>query len=230
VADGDHVERQVAAAEYIGLIYHGRRITHLDALSHVMWNGRLFNGVPAARVTTEHGATSHSVLVAREGIVTRGILVDAPRHRGVDWLDSWTPVQRDEVEAIVESYGLEIRAGDALLLRTGYGRCRIEEGPRFDGTQSGWGASCLPLFHDKGVAVIAADTSQETYPSGFKGFRGPIHGIGIAAMGLWLLDNCNLEPLAATCDELATHEFALILAPIPFVGATGSPINPLALF
>jgi kynurenine formamidase len=230
VCEGDHVERQVAAAEFIGLIYHGRRITHLDALSHVMWNGRLYNDVPAAQVTTEHGAKSHSVLVAREGIITRGILIDAPRHRGVDWLEPGTPVHRDEVEEILEGDGLEVREGDALVLRTGYGRSRVEHGPRFEGKQAGWGASCLPFFHDKGVALIAADTSQETHPSGFAGFRGPIHGIGIPAMGLWLLDNCNLEDLSATCTELGTHEFALVLAPIPFVGATGSPMNPLALF
>jgi kynurenine formamidase len=230
VTEGDHPERQVAAAEFLGLIYHGRRITHLDALSHVFWNGRMYNDFPAALVTTEHGAKSHSVTVAREGIITRGVLVDAPRHRGVPWLDPGTPVHRHEVEAILDADGVEVREGDALLLRTGYGRSRIENGPKYDGTQAGWGASCLPLFHERGVAVIAADTSQETHPSGFKGFRGPIHGIGIAAMGLWLLDNCNLEALAETCNELGVHEFAVVLAPIPFVGATGSPMNPLALF
>ena len=227
---GDETIRQVAAAEYIGLIFHGRRITHLDALAHVFWNGKLYNGFPASNVSTEFGAQSHAVTVAREGIITRGLMIDAPRHRGVEWLESGTPVQRDEVEAILAANGVEPRQGDALLLRTGYGRYRLENGPKWDGTQAGWGASCLPLFHENNIALIAADTSQETHPSGFKTFRGPIHGIGVAAMGLWLLDNCNLEPLADACDELGVHEFAIVLAPIPFVGATGSAMNPLALF
>ena len=126
---GDETIRQVAAAEYIGLIFHGRRITHLDALAHVFWNGKLYNGFPASNVSTEFGAQSHAVTVAREGIITRGLMIDAPRHRGVEWLESGTPVQRDEVEAILAANGVEPRQGDALLLRTGYGRYRLENGP-----------------------------------------------------------------------------------------------------
>lgn len=227
--EGDHPERQVALQEFIGLIFHGRRITHLDAPSHVQVNGRMYNDQPSYLVTSERGATRNAVTVARDGIVTRGILIDAPRHRGVPTLERGEPVHRDEVEAIVKAAGIEVREGDALLLRTGYGRQRLDEGPKWDGKQAGWGASCLPFFHEHGIALIGADTTQETHPSGYKNFRGPIHGIGLAAMGLWLLDNCNLEPLARASEELGVSEFALVLAPLPFAGATGSAMNPIAL-
>lgn len=227
--EGDAPERQVALQEYIGLIFHGRRITHLDALAHIQWNGRMYNDRPSYLVTSEHGAARNPVTVARDGIVTRGILVDVPKHRGVEVLERGEPVHRAEVEAILAAAGLALRSGDALLLRTGYGRSRIDEGPKWDGRQAGWGANCLTLFHEHDVSVIGADTTQETHPSGYPNFRGPIHGIGVAAMGLWLLDNCNLESLARTCDEFGTSEFALVLAPIPFAGATGSAINPLAI-
>lgn len=227
--EGDRPERQIACNEYIGLIFHGRRITHLDAPAHVIWNGRMYNDRPGWLVTSEHGAKKNSVTAARAGIVTRGLLVDAPRHRGVPWLEPGEPVHRDEVEAILREERVELREGDALLLRTGYGRSRIETGPKWEGKQAGWGASCLTLFHERGVALIGCDTSGETHPSGYAGFRGPIHGIGIAAMGLWLLDNCQLEAIASACAEVGAWEFALVLAPIPFVGATGSPMNPIAI-
>ncbi len=227
--EGEHPERQIAAAEFIGLIYHGRRITHLDAPSHIHWNGRMYNDQPSWLVNSEHGATRNSVTVARDGIVTRALLVDAPRHRGVRWLEPGEAVHRTELEAILAAQRVEPREGDALLLRTGYGRSRTEQGPKWEGQQAGWGASCLPFFHERGISVLGCDTSGEAHPSGYKGFRGPIHGIGIAAIGLWLLDNANLEPLASVCAELGTWEFALVLAPLPFVGATGSPMNPLAL-
>jgi kynurenine formamidase len=227
--EGDEPERQIALQEWVGFIFHGRRVTHLDAHSHLQVNGRMYNDRPGYLVSTEHGAAKSSITVAREGIVARGVLVDVPRHRGLPMLERGEVVHRDEVEAILAGAAIEPRAGDALLLRTGYGRARIEDGPKWDGKQAGWGASCLPFFREHDVAVIGADTTNEAHPSGYKNFRGPIHGIGIAAMGLWLVDNCNLEPIADACAELGTIEFALVLAPIPFAGATGSAINPLAL-
>jgi len=227
--EGDHAERQIACAEFTGLVFHGRRITHFDAPSHIVYDGKMYNGHPGSFVNSEHGAERNAITNARGGVVTRGILVDAPRHRGVPWLEPGEGIHRDELEVILKAENVQVREGDALLLRTGYGRSRVEQGPKFEGKQSGWGAGCLPFFKDKGVAVIGCDTSGETHPSGYKEFRGPIHGIGIATIGLWLLDNCQLEDLAKACDAAKTWEFALVLAPLPFIGATGSAMNPLAL-
>ncbi len=226
--EGEHPERQIACAEYIGLVFHGRRVTHLDAPSHIVFDGKIYNGRPGWHVSSQHGAAKSSVLAARDGIVTRGILVDAPRYRGVPWLEPGEPVQRDELEAILRAERVGARAGDALILRTGYGRSRIENGPKWEGKQAGWGASCLPFFRERDVAIIACDTSGETHPSGYA-FRGPIHGIGIAAMGMWLIDNCQLERVAAACAELERWEFALTIGPIPVTGATGSQVNPIAI-
>ena len=189
----------------------------------------MYNDRPGWMVNSEHGAQKNSVLAARDGIVTRGILVDVPRHRGAAWLEPGDAVHRDELETILRAERIAPREGDALFLRTGYGRSRIEQGPKWEGKQAGWGASCLPFFRESGTAVIGHDTSGETHPSGYKGFRGPIHGIGIAAMGLWLIDNCQLEGLAQACADLGTFEFALVVAPVPFVGATGSAVDPIAI-
>jgi kynurenine formamidase len=229
VVDGKRVLRHVAASEYIGLI-PGRNVTHLDSLSHVFWNGRMYNDLPASLVTTEHGATSHAITVAGDGILTRAVLLDVPRHRGVPSLQPGTPVHRREVETILAAYETDLLEGDALLLRTGHGRAPLAGSARTNHTQAGWGTSCLPLFREAGVAIIGADTAQETHPSGYAGIRGPIHGIGIPAMGMWFLDSCDLEEAADACDEYGVHEFALLLAPLRLVGATVSPMNPIAMF
>jgi kynurenine formamidase len=226
------VDPQDSATEFIGLIFHDDRVTHLDGLSHRFWRGNMYNGFPAEWVTAANGATKNSVTSAREGFVTRGILIDVPRHRDVQWLEPGEPVHHDEVEQIVAKAGLELEEGDALLLRTGFGRRREIQGPELSATmrRAGWHASCLPLFHRYGMSLIGADTANDVLPSGYEETRGPVHGIGIAAMGLWLIDNCNLEALGEACERYGTLEFAFLGIPLPFVGATGSPLNPVAIF
>src|SRR5579862_8858465 len=93
------------AAEYIGLRFHGLEITHIDALSHVFWDGQAYNGVPAARVSTESGATELDVTHATS-IVTRGVLLDIAAQRGVDYLEPGTHVLPSELEAAQEREGV----------------------------------------------------------------------------------------------------------------------------
>ncbi|MCU1656032.1 MAG: hypothetical protein JWO57_688, partial [Pseudonocardiales bacterium] len=94
----------------------------------------------------------------------------------------------------------------------------------------GWHAACLPWLHDKHVAVIGSETSNEVMPNDYAALaKHPIHSVGIAAMGLWLIDNCNLDDLIAACTDYAKWTFLLTLAPLAVRGATGSPLNPIAL-
>jgi kynurenine formamidase len=225
-------DRQAGVVEFLGLVYHGYRVTHLDALSHIFWDSKMYNNVPAELVTSSFGATAHAVTNIKGGIVTRGVLIDVPKLRGVPWLEPGEFVTPDELDAVLASTDTTVGEGDAVLLRTGYGRRRLENGPDrvLEVGRAGWQAGCLPWFHEHGVSFIAADTAQDVVPSGYDNVRIPIHAVGIVAMGLWLLDNCNLESLAETCAELGTYEFEIVLAPVPFVGATGSPVNPLAIF
>jgi len=83
---GEGPDRQ-ASRDYIGLVFHGHTITHIDSLAHFFWDGKLYNGQPAQRVSTSEGATSHSVEEARMGIITRGVLVDVPMLRGVEFIE-----------------------------------------------------------------------------------------------------------------------------------------------
>jgi hypothetical protein len=83
---------------------------------------------------------------------------------------------------------------------------------------------------ERGVAMLASDVAQDPTPTGYRTVHMPIHMVGIVAMGLWLIDNCQLEDLAATCERLDRWEFQFALAPIRFQGVTGTPVNPLAVF
>ncbi|WP_326834705.1 cyclase family protein [Amycolatopsis rhabdoformis] len=223
--------RHAGAAEQISLYPHGFRLTHLDALAHQFWDGRMYNGRPAELVTAAQGATELDISALRHGIVTRGVLVDAAAHRGVDWLAPREGVRPEELDAFLEAHDLTVEPGDAILLRTGYGAKVAAQGQdRIRETgRAGWHAACLPWLREHDVALIGTDTSTDASPSGYPAVRNPVHLVGIVAMGLSVLDNCNLEALAATCAELGTWEFQFVLAPLAFAGATGSPANPLAI-
>lgn len=218
--------------EYVGLAFHGFTVTHIDALSHGTWENQLYNGRPAAVVTARSGALEQSVLAASDGITTRGVLLDIAATRGVEWLEPGTPVLPQDLAAAEERQGVTVRRGDAVLLRTGYGAHRRAHGHQdmLQTGQSGWHAACLPWLHDREVAVIASDTSQEVVPSGYAYPALPVHRVGIVAMGLWLLDNADLEAVASKCEELSRWEFLLVIASLRIDGGTGSPVNPIAIF
>jgi kynurenine formamidase len=218
--------------EYFGLAFHGFTVTHLDALSHGVWNGQLYNGRPASVVTARSGALEQSVVAAASGITTRGVLLDIPPVRGQQWLEPGDGVFPEDLEAAEDRQGVRVGTGDAVLLRTGYGQRRRERGHEdmLATGQPGWHAACMPWLHERQVALIASDTSQEVVPSGYTNPGLPVHKVGIVAMGLWLLDNADLEDAAAMCVELKRWEFLLVNAPLRIDGGTGSPLNPLAIF
>ena len=229
-ATGDKVTSRPmqAAADFFGLIFHGFAITHIDSLSHFFWEGKMYNGQPAHLVSTSIGATAESIEVAKNGIVSRGVLVDAPMIRGVDWLERGEGVMPEDILAAEERCGFKIEQGDVLLVRTGQLHRRNVEGP-VDIRQVGstaCQAACLPLFHERGVAVMGSDTGNDVAPSGYDKLTNPIHQVGIVGMGLWILDNPNLEELAEECKRRNRWEFLISINPLRLHNTTGSPVNP----
>jgi len=222
--------RQVAR-DFFGMIFHGITITHIDALSHIFWEGKMYNGRPAEAVTTDRGATEHSIEALKDGIVTRGVLLDIARVRGKEWLEGGEAVFPEDLEAAEKAQGVRVDEGDALCLRFGWykRRNRVGPSPRSIG-RPGLHAATLPWLHQRGVALIAADASQDVSPSGYETLDIPVHQVGIVAMGLWLIDSANFDELAQRCQELARWEFLFTLAPLRFPGVTGSPLTPLAVF
>jgi kynurenine formamidase len=227
------VARFAGASEFIGLVFHGLNVTHLDALSHSFWDGKMYNGRTASHVTAHSGATELAVTDIPDGIVGRGVLLDVAAVRGVDWMEPGDGATPADLEAAEQAAGLRVRSGDIVFLRTGYGRRRREIGPlAVDAGQAGWHASSMPWLHEREVAVIASDTAQDVIPTGYEGsdLGLPVHSIGLVAMGLWLIDNCDLEDVRSTCEQQGRSEFLVSIPTLRLAGATGSPVNPIAMF
>jgi len=230
IRSGDSPE-STGAAEYIGVAFHGQTVSHVDALAHQFWRGRLYNDRPQELISTQQGATTCSVETMKDGIVTRGVLLDIPRLRGVPYLEAGDAILPEELDAAEAAQGVRVGAGDALLVRTGWYRRRLEQGPySIWRERPGLQAGTLPWLHERQVAVVAADAAQDVEPSGYDGLPMPLHTVGMVAMGLCLLDNLQFEDLVATCERLSRWEFTFVVAPIRIRNGTGSPANPLALF
>jgi kynurenine formamidase len=205
---------------------HGSMITHLDAPSHMLFRGRMYNGIPSEAVSWDRGAEKCGIEVARHGIVGRGVLLDVPRALGREWLDDGEEIYPEDLEAAARLADVRVGRGDILLVRTGY-RGRNPGGPVTG--RPGLQAVCLPWLREREVAVLCSDVTQDVRPHGYR-VGSPIHTVGIWALGLWLLDNCYLEDLAEACERRSRWEFLLSAGAVVFSRSTGSPVNPLAIF
>ena len=232
--DTDPPERRLVrrgAAEFIGMVFHGQTITHIDALSHYSWQGKLYNGKPASLITSREGAQTHSIELACDGIVTRGVLLDIPRVRGVSWLPPEEPVMPQDLEEAERLEGVRVEEGDILLVRTGNYRKRLDLGPvPSSEPMTACQVACTPWFKERGIAMLGTDTSNDVRPSHYATITAPLHTMCLVTLGLWLIDNANLEQLAEACQQRNRYEFMLTLAPLRLRNVTGSPVNPIALF
>lgn len=221
-----------SSRDFIGLVFHGYSVTHLDALSHIFWDGLMYNGFPANLVTSHEGATKQNVDLLQNGIVTRGVLLDIPRLKNVDWLEPGTAIYPDDLEEAEKESNVRVESGDVLFIRTGWYKRRLSVGSEdwISTGRPGLQAAAAPWLHKREIALLGGDTANDMSPTGYKIPSMPIHQIGIVKMGLWLIDNANLEALALACKEHDRWEFMLTIAPLRISNGTGSPINPIATF
>lgn len=217
------------SSDFIGFSFHGLTITHLDALCHQFWDGKMYNGKAASMVKSDEKATAGHIDRAQNGVVTRGVLLDITQVKGKEWLEAGEAVFTEDLEAAEQAQGVRVEEGDALILRLGWYKRRQQEGPPASG-RPGLHAETLPWLHDRGVSILVADASQDMDPSGYPRLGLPVHRVGIVAMGLWLIDAANCEDLVEVCRRLNRWEFMFNVAPLRFHNATGSPVNPLAIF
>lgn len=226
-----------ASADYIGLVFHGYATTHVDALCHIFWEGRSWNGRPAAEAVTPAGARFGDVAAWKDGIVTRGVLLDVPRLRGADHVAVDAPVRGHELEAAAEAGGVTPRPGDAVLVRGGRPAWLAANPGAEPGVPPvpGLHADCVPVLRRWDAAILGWDM-LDARPTPYAMFEdppapgGPVHVLAIVSLGLPLLDNAFLDPLAEACAAEGRWEFMLTVAPLHVRGGTGSPVNPIALF
>jgi kynurenine formamidase len=219
-----------AAVDYYGIWFHGLTSTHIDALCHTWDETGLYNGRDPAEHIGPDGSTWGSVANWKDGIITRGVLLDVPRSRGEPYVTMDRPVMGSELAALADASGISFEPGDAVVVHSGreawdadtrnppYGS--IEERP-------GLHASCIEFLRDIDCSMIVWDMMDLT-PSGFE-MPWAVHGIQIA-YGVALLDNALIEPVAEVCADLGRHDFMLTVAPLNVAGGTGSPVNPIAVF
>ncbi|HUZ27527.1 MAG TPA: cyclase family protein [Streptosporangiaceae bacterium] len=224
------------ATDFVGLAFHGDCHTHMDALCHIAYQGRVYNGRPAQEVMTSAGATALDVTAYENGLVGRGVLLDVPRFRGVPWLEPGEAVTRAELEAVEEAQGVRLGTGDILVFRTGHHARRLELGawsndypPAGEG-KAGLHVDTIPWMHEREIAAFLPDGDGETVPSNVAGMLYPIHPLQITAMGMFASDSLQLEDLARACAEEGRFEFMVVGLPLRLPGGTGSPWNPIAIF
>jgi kynurenine formamidase len=220
------------AADYFAIEPHGLATTHLDALCHHFWRGKMYNGFDLNQVDFQ-GAHKCAIDVCREGIVTRGVMLDIPKIRGVDWVEPGDAIHPDDLQAAERDHRVTVGEGDVLLVRTGRFKLRRAKGAGafVRGAMPGLHASCLEWLHQRRIAVLGSDAISDVLPSGYDAPLGmPIHTGTLVMMGVHLIDNADLERLAERCMKLARYEFMFSLLPLILERGTRSPANPVAMF
>ena len=210
--------------------YHGYSHSHIDSLCHILANGRMYNGF-AHDTITEAGCANASIVNLQGGIVTRGVLFDVPRLKGVPYLEPGTAIYMEDLDAWEQMAGLTVRPGDAVFVRTGRWARRAEVGPwTISEHAAGLHASTMPWVKSRDISFIGSDAALDVVPSLVADVDLPVHLLTIVAMGIDIFDNQDLEALAETAAALNRWEFTLMAAPLAVEGGTGSPINALAIF
>ncbi len=218
------------ARDRIAMNIHGDVDSHIDALCHVIYDGTLHGGVPAADALSPDGASEESIDLARDGIVGRGVLLDIPRLHSVPWLEPGSHVTLEDLAAAEAHQGLRVGRGDILLVRVGHRRRRDELGPwDVAHARAGLHPTAMRFLADRQVAVLGSDGNNDSAPSATQGIAFPVHVLAIHAMGLHLLDYLRFEDLAPLCAREGRWSFLCVIAPLRLPAATGSPINPIAI-
>jgi kynurenine formamidase len=222
--------------DYFAIAPHGMAFTHLDALCHVFWERKMYNGFSSSEVG-RWGTRKCGIEVARDGIVSRGVLLDIARLKhadtNVEWMEPGERVFPEDLDAAERAHRVRVEEGDVLLIRTGRMARRDKLGAwdsRNEG-MAGLDPSCLPWLHERRVAVLGCDGVSDVLPTGYGNeLIFPIHVGTLVAMGVHLIDNADLEALGAACARNARYEFMFTMLPLILEHGTASPVNPVAIF
>jgi kynurenine formamidase len=218
----------VWAAERTSLLYHGWGYTHIDALSHMpAYQGRGYNKAPSAHAPPV-GQSRNSVATMRDGILARGVLVDLPALKGVPYVAPGGAVTAEDFEAWERRTGVRVRQGDILLVRSG----RWSDAAKAAGIarSAGIHPSAAAWLHARGVAALGDEAGTDGTPSAVAGITSPLHVLALVGMGMPLIENLDLERLAGEAGARKRWTFLLLIAPLNVRGATGSAVNPIAVF
>jgi kynurenine formamidase len=206
--------------------------TQWDALAHVFYDGLMYGGRDIKLVTSS-GAKANSIDKIKDGVVGRGVLLDLPRHQGVEWLENGTPILPDDLDACAEANGVAIESGDIVLVRTGMmTRCLQQKSwtGYCGGSAPGLSIHCARWLYEREIAAVCADTwGVEVIPNETEDCFQPLHMISLRNTGVLFGEIFHMDALADDCHEDGNYAFLFTAPPLPITGAVGSPINPLAI-
>ncbi len=205
--------------------------TQWDSLAHVYYDGKLYNGHPVEGVTAE-GAARNSIDKIARGVVSRGVLLDVARTKGVDRLKAGDVITSQDLEAAEKTAGVRASRGDVLLVRTGHMSVFTVDRDRtgYMKVEPGLGIDSVEWLHAREIAALATDTmAVEVIPFEDPAVPLPVHMLCIRDVGLTLGEMFDLEELAADCARDGVYEFLFSAPPLKVTGGVGSPLNPLAV-
>lgn len=223
----DTRERSDVGMDYFGMVFHGTAFTHMDALCHISYDGKIYNGRAFEPSLSNAGADWGALDPWFEGVTTRGVLLDVAAGRPEGYVTTGHPVTPLDLDAAAARAGLTIEPGDAVVIRSGRALYEATQ-PYSSGPRPGLHIACITWLRQHDVAAIAWDMHDER-PTGYAGLQFGVH-LAIPLLGLCLIDNTYPERLVTACAEEGRCEFLFTATPLRLVGGTGCPVHPLAIF
>jgi len=204
--------------------------TQWDALGHIFFDGKMYNGHGPEDVSS-FGARVNDIAQARDSIAGRGVLLDVARTKGVAALQPGYAITDTDLDEAVAAANVTIRRGDFVLVRTGQlGERRGAWGDYAGGAAPGLGLESVSWIAEHEIAGLATDTwGMEVLPNQTSDVFQPLHIILLVHMGLYIGEMFDLEELGEDCAADGQYDFFFAAPPLPFTGAVGSPVNPLAI-
>ena len=192
----------------------------MDTLCHFVYDGKIYNGYSSDTVGDD-GAARNSIINFKNGIITRGVLMDMARFKGVDWLEPGTPIYPEDLEGWEKKAGAKVQSGDVMIVRTGRWARRDALGPWPVQKLAGLHMSCAPWMHARDVAILGGDDAQDVLPSQVQGVSQPIHALCIVAMGMPIFDNLDLELVGREAEKRRRWDFLVTASPAAVPGRRG---------
>jgi kynurenine formamidase len=198
--------------------------TQFDGLGHAGIDDRFYNGFTREEIATPYGLAKLGVENVGP-IVTRGVLIDVARFKGVDCLEDSYEITVSDLRDTLQKQGTEVHSGDVVIIHTGWGALWNDH-DRFSATEPGIGLDAALFLVEQQVVLVGSDNfGVEVVPNPDPDLAFPVHQLLLTKNGIHLLENLVTADLASE----SVYEFAFIFAPVPFKGATGSPGNPIAI-
>jgi kynurenine formamidase len=199
--------------------------TQFDGLGHLGIGELFYNGNRRSEFAQAEGLTRLGIENVGP-IVTRGVLIDIARFKGVDQLSPRYEITPADLKGALQRQGLQIKSGDVVLIHTGWSSWWMKDNARYGESEPGIGVAAAQMLVDAEVVVVGADNwGVEVMPNPDSSLAAPVHQLLLARNGIYLHENLITAELARD----SVYEFVYMFAPLRLKGATGSPGNPIAI-